>query len=223
MKTLIISTVPISDRYRIGWYSKRKYRHQRWKYSMSTDQMQNVCRKQVHSQVSVECVYPAQTQQSFHCGWVKLSAAVTALPCGRNTYWGLSWLCLWLLMGGSAALLLNSSPFLKVSLICSVSVNTWRVASTLLLPWPWWHRESGCGRAGGDVCVYLITAAPTFVGEPARLRSDADGTAVLLVLRRATQIVPHALCADAAQVWSLRLNALVHSLLLGRATRRRNH
>jgi len=44
--------------------------------------------------------------------------------CGRNTHWGLSWLCLWLLMGGSAALLLNSSPFLRVSLICSVSVNT---------------------------------------------------------------------------------------------------
>lgn len=43
---------------------------------------------------------------------------------GRKTHWGLSWLCLWLLMGGSAALLLNSSPFLNVSLICSVSVNT---------------------------------------------------------------------------------------------------
>lgn len=66
-----------------------------------------------------------------HCRglpWVTLWAEVTALLRGRNTYWGLSWLCLWLLMGGSAALLLNSSPFLKVSLICSVSVNTPRAA-----------------------------------------------------------------------------------------------
>lgn len=44
--------------------------------------------------------------------------------CEGGTYWGLSWLCLWLLMGGSAALVLNSRPFLRVSRICSVSVNT---------------------------------------------------------------------------------------------------
>lgn len=43
--------------------------------------------------------------------------------CVGGAYWGLSWLCLWLLMGGSAALVLNSSPFLRVSRICSVSVN----------------------------------------------------------------------------------------------------
>lgn len=67
------------------------------------------------------------------------------------------------------------------------------------------------------------SAAPTFVREPPGLRSDADGPAVLLVLRRATQIVPHALCADPAQVGALRLDALVHSLLLGGATRQRNH
>ena len=40
------------------------------------------------------------------------------------THWGRSWPCLWLLMGGNAALVLNSRPFLKTSLICSVSVTT---------------------------------------------------------------------------------------------------
>lgn len=44
------------------------------------------------------------------------------VKCGRKTHWALSWLCFWLLIGGSAVLLLNSSPFLRVSRICSVSV-----------------------------------------------------------------------------------------------------
>ncbi len=41
-----------------------------------------------------------------------------------RTYCGRSWLCLWLLMGGRTDLLLISSPFLRASLICSVSVWT---------------------------------------------------------------------------------------------------
>lgn len=73
--------------------------------------------------------YPVAT---LVLGWS--CASVFVLVCGRNTHWGLSWPCLWLLMGGSAALVLNSSPFLRVSLICSVSVNMQSKISLELSP-----------------------------------------------------------------------------------------
>lgn len=51
------------------------------------------------------------------------AAPVQSWCVGGGTHWGLSCICLWLLMGGSVALVLNSSPFFRVSRICSVSVN----------------------------------------------------------------------------------------------------
>lgn len=57
-------------------------------------------------------------------------------------------------------------------------------------------------------------SGPTFVWEPAWLWTYADGSAVLLVLWWSTQIIPHTLGADAAQVRALCLDTLVHSVLL---------
>lgn len=58
----------------------------------------------------------------------------------------------------------------------------------------------------------------TFIGEASGLRADADAAAVVLVLRWPAQVVPHTLGAHAAQVGAVRLDALLHSLLLGNAT-----
>lgn len=63
----------------------------------------------------------------------------------------------------------------------------------------------------------------TFIWEPPWLWSYADGSAVLLVLWRPTQIIPHTFSTDPAQVGAFCLNALVHSLLLRWARNIRNH
>lgn len=154
--------------------------------------------------------------EAFGMSWTKTSVCVCVLVCGRNTHWGLSWLCLWLLIGGSAALVLNSSPFLRVSLICSVSDNTQTKISmkieTLCTDW-----------LSVLDSFHSFRTLRTFVWEPPWLWSYADGSAVLLVLWRSTQIVPHTLGADPTQVRALCLDALVHSLLLRWARNIRNH
>lgn len=162
------------------------------------------------------------------CHWRRRRAALVQRWCVGGTYWGLSWICLWLLMGGSVALVLNSSPFFKVSRICSVSVNA-HTNETMKL----YHRAQpaprnpgsgvGKGRELLGPTTELTGTFHTFFRKPPWLRADADWTAVLLVLRGTTQIVPHTLGADPTQVGALRLNALVHSLLLRWARNICNH
>ena len=66
----------------------------------------------------VECMcLNADWEGTFRVGkWVNSSCTVWVC-----THWGLSCPCFCELIGGSAALVLNSSPFLRASLICSVS------------------------------------------------------------------------------------------------------
>lgn len=111
--------------------------------------------------------------------------------CGGGTYWGLSWICLWLLMGGSVALVLNSSPFFRVSRICSVSVNA-QTNNTMELyhhaqPTPW-NQSRDVGNSQ-EPLVHITEQTGmlrTFFGKPSRLRPYADWSTVLLILRWAT-------------------------------------
>jgi len=140
--------------------------------------------------------------------------------CVGGTHWALSWLCFWLLIGGSAALLLNSSPFLRVSLICSVSMfkqTKWEKNDYSITKQ--WKRKTrlSLDRLAKYFQIHHFLSywsRLTFVREPAWLWSNADGSAVLLILWRSAQIIPHTLSANPAQVRALRLNTLVHSLLL---------
>lgn len=157
-----------------------------------------------------------------------ITVALVQSWCVGGTYWGLSWICLWLLMGGSVALVLNSSPFFRVSRICSVSVNA-RTNKTMKLhhraqPAPW-NPSSGVGNGRELLVPPTEPTGPlrTFFWKPPWLRADADWTAVFLILRWTTQIVPHTLGADPTQVGALCLNALVHSLLLRWARNICNH
>lgn len=90
------------------------------------------------------------------------------------------------------------STLVQHSWICSVLIGRCTVFSSLGV----WH---------------------TFVGEPAWLRADTDGSAILLILWRSAQIIPHTLSADPAQVGALCLNTLVHSLLLKWTINTHNH